>query len=299
MSQERAGAIYGAAAYTLWGLLPLYWLLVDEAGSVEVVAHRLVWSLVVVLAILAVRRRIARVWSLGWRSVGLLAVAAVVITINWCVYIWAVTTSQVIEMSLGYFINPLVTVLIGVIVIRERLRPAQWVAMGVAATAVLVLTIDYGRLPWIALTLAFTFATYGLAKKKAAMGAAEGLAVETAILLVPSVAFLVWLEVNDTASFGHSGWELDLFLVGCGLVTAVPLMLFSAAATRVPLTTLGLLQYLAPTLGFILGVTVFDEDVPPVRLAGFALVWVALVIFTADALRRRRRLRLQATSLVA
>lgn len=299
MSQERAGAIYGAAAYTLWGLLPLYWLLVDEAGSVEVVAHRLVWSLVVVLAILAVRRRIARVWSLGWRAVGLLAVAAVVITINWCVYIWAVTTSQVIEMSLGYFINPLVTVLIGVIVIRERLRPAQWVAMGVAATAVLVLTIDYGRLPWIALTLAFTFATYGLAKKKAAVGAAEGLAVETAILLVPSVAFLVWLEVNDTASFGHSGWELDLFLVGCGLVTAVPLMLFSAAATRVPLTTLGLLQYLAPTLGFILGVTVFDEDVPPVRLAGFALVWVALVIFTADALRRRRRLRLQATSLVA
>lgn len=291
MSRERAGVIFGATAYGLWGLLPLYWLLTAEATSLEVVAHRLVWSLVVVLGLLAVRARLHRLRKLTRRQVILLAIAAVVITINWCTYIWAVNTSQVIETSLGYFINPLVTVLLGVLVLRERLRRVQWVAMGIAAVAVAVLTVDYGRLPWIALTLAGTFATYGFIKKKAGVGAAEGLAVETAALFVPTSAYLIWLEANGTATFGHAGWAIDIALIGCGVVTAIPLMFFSAAATRIPLTTLGLLQYLAPTIGFALGVTVFDEDVPPVRLAGFVLVWIALVIFTVDALRHGRRRR--------
>ena len=289
MHTSRAGVLYGVAAYGLWGFLPLYWLLLDDAGSVEVVAHRLVWSLAVVLVILAVTGRLRGLARLGARAYGLLCVASVVVAANWCVYIWAVDTNQVVEASLGYFVNPLVTILLGVIVLRERLRRAQWVAVGTAALAVVVLTIDYGRLPWIALALAFTFATYGFVKKKAGVGAAESLAIETAVLFVPSVAFLVWLTARGEATFGHAGTTIDVALVAVGLVTAVPLLCFSAAATRVPLTTLGQLQYLAPTINFVLGVTIFDEDVPPARLVGFGLVWIALVIITVDALRNRRR----------
>lgn len=289
MHSSRAGVLYGVAAYGLWGFLPLYWLLLDEAGSVEVVAHRVVWSLVVVLVILAVAGRLRGLTRLGRRAHGLLAVASVVVAANWCLYIWAVDTNQVIEASLGYFVNPLVTILLGVVVLRERLRGAQWLAVGIAALAVVVLTIDYGRLPWIALALALTFATYGFVKKKAGVGAAESLAIEAAVLVVPSAGFLVWLAARGEATFGHAGPAIDVALVAVGLVTAIPLLCFSAAATRVPLTTLGQLQYLAPTINFVLGVTIFDEDVPPARLAGFGLVWIALVIVTVDALRHRRR----------
>ena len=288
MHSSRAGVLYGVAAYGLWGFLPLYWLLLDDAGSIEVVAHRVVWSLVVVLVILAVAGRLRGLTRLGRRGYGLLAVASVVVAANWCLYIWAVDTNQVIEASLGYFVNPLVTILLGVVVLREQLRSAQWLAVGIAALAVVVLTIDYGRLPWIALALALTFATYGFVKKKAGVGAAESLAIEAAVLLVPSVGFLVWLAARGEATFGHAGPAIDVALVAVGLVTAVPLLCFSAAATRVPLTTLGQLQYLAPTINFVLGVTIFDEDVPPARLAGFGLVWIALVIVTVDALRHRR-----------
>lgn len=289
MHSSRAGVLYGVAAYGLWGFLPLYWVLLDEAGSVEVVAHRVVWSLVVVLVILAVAGRLRGLRRLGRRAYGLLAVASVVVGANWCLYIWAVDTNQVIEASLGYFVNPLVTILLGVVVLRERLRGGQWLAVGIAALAVVVLTIDYGRLPWIALALALTFATYGFVKKKAGVGAAESLAIEASILVVPSTGFLVWLTARGEATFGHAGPAIDVALVAVGLVTAVPLLCFSAAATRVPLTTLGQLQYLAPTINFVLGVTIFDEEVPPARLAGFGLVWIALVIVTVDALRHRRR----------
>lgn len=289
MHSSRAGVLYGVAAYGLWGFLPLYWLLLGEAGSVEVVAHRVVWSLVVVLVILALAGRLRGLTRLGRRTYGLLAVASVVVAANWCLYIWAVDTNQVIEASLGYFVNPLVTILLGVVVLRERLREAQWLAVGIAALAVVVLTIDYGRLPWIALALALTFATYGFVKKKAGVGAAESLAIETAVLVVPSVGFLIWLAARGGATFAHAGPAIDVALVAVGLVTAVPLLCFSAAATRVPLTTLGQLQYLAPSINFVLGVTIFDEDVPPARLAGFGLVWIALVIVTVDAFRHRRR----------
>jgi chloramphenicol-sensitive protein RarD len=285
---SRRGVLYGVVAYALWGLVPLYWALVDRAGEVELLAHRVVWSLVIVAALLSIGNGVRVLRTLSARTYGLFALAAVVISANWGLYIWGVVNGHVIETSLGYFINPLVTVVLGVVVLHERLRPAQWAAIGLAAVAVVILTIDYGRPPWLALVLAFSFGTYGLIKKKANTGAAESLGVETAILFAPALAFLIVLQVTDRATFGQHGIRLDLLMIAAGAVTAIPLLFFAAAATRVPLTTLGLLQYLAPTIQFILGVTVFGEDVPPMRLAGFAIVWTALAILTTEALAHRR-----------
>jgi chloramphenicol-sensitive protein RarD len=222
------------------------------------------------------------------RRFGLLAIAAVVITFNWGTYIYGVNSGQVVETSLGYFINPLVTVLLGVVVLGERLRRAQWIAVGIAALAVVVLTIDYGRAPWIALVLAFSFATYGLLKKKANVGAVESLAVETGVLFVPMCAYLATLTFAGTSTFGREGIGHALLLAGSGVVTAIPLLFFGAAATRIPLTVLGLLQYLAPTLQLAIGVLLFGEPMPPVRLVGFALVWAALIVFTIDSLAAAR-----------
>jgi chloramphenicol-sensitive protein RarD len=298
VSASRLGFIYGVAAYGLWGLFPLYWGLVDEAGEIEVLAHRIVWSLMVVVVLLTAGRSWWRVRRLAKRSVAMLGLAAVIITFNWGTYIWGVVNGHVIETSLGYFINPLVTVVMGVVILRERLRPVQWAAVGLAAVAVLILTVDYGRPPWIALILAFSFGTYGLIKKKVNVGAVESLGVETGTLLVPAVVFLIALEVNGTGAFAHAGLRTDLLLVGAGVITAVPLLFFGAAAIRVPLTTLGLLQYLAPIIQFALGVIVFREAVPPVRLVGFALVWTALAVLTAETLAHRRRVRVRATARV-
>jgi chloramphenicol-sensitive protein RarD len=292
VSPSRLGFFYGVAAYGLWGMVPLYWALLDAPGSIEVLAHRIVWSLLVVAVLLAVSGGFRRVWALDRRAYLLLGGAAVVVSVNWGTYIWGVVNGHVIETSLGYFINPLVTVLMGVVVLGERLRPVQWAALGLAGVAVVILTIDYGRLPWIALVLAFSFATYGLIKKKANVGAVESLAVETAILFLPALGYLVLLGVTGVGAFGQGGIDVDLLLIAAGLVTAVPLLFFGAAAIRIPLTTLGLLQYLAPILQFALGVLVFREAVPPVRLVGFMLVWAALAVLTAEALaHRRRRLR--------
>ena len=289
MSTSRAGIGFGVAAYTLWGLFPLYWGYLDAAGEVEVLAHRIIWSLVVVVVLLAVTGGVRRLRALSRRSIVLLGVAAVVITFNWGTYIWGVVNGHVIETSLGYFINPLVTVVMGVVILRERLRAVQWAAVGLAAIAVLILTVDYGRPPWIALILAFSFGTYGLIKKKVSVGALESLGVETAILLLPALAFLITLEINGTGTFTHEGVRHDLLLVGAGVITAIPLLFFGAAAIRIPLTTLGLLQYLAPIIQFALGVVVFREDVPPVRLIGFGLVWTALIVLTVETLAHRRR----------
>jgi chloramphenicol-sensitive protein RarD len=289
VSTTRHGALYGVAAYTLWGLFPLYWPLLEPAGAVEILAHRIVWSLVVVVVLLSVGGRLAGLRRLGRRAYVLLSVAAVVITVNWGTYIWGVNNEHVVETSLGYFINPLVTVLLGVVILGERLRPAQWGAVALATVAVIVLTLDYGRPPWIALTLAFSFATYGLLKKKAGVGAAESLTVETGVLVLPAAAYLLWLGARGDGTFGTEGPGHAVLLAGAGLVTAVPLLFFSAAATRVPLTTLGLLQYLAPTFQFAIGVFLYGEPLPPVRLVGFVLVWAALAVFTVEALEHRRR----------
>ncbi|GAA2786527.1 hypothetical protein VO63_18145 [Streptomyces showdoensis] len=292
-SEARAGLLYGIGAYGMWGLVPLFWPLLKPSGAVEILAHRMVWSLLVVgLALLALRR-----WS--WlpelirspRKLGLITVAAAVISVNWGLYIWSVNNGQVVEASLGYFINPLVTIALGVLVLKERLRPAQWTAVGVGFAAVVVLSVGYGRLPWISLTLAFSFAIYGLVKKKVNLGGLESLAAETAVQFLPALGFLLFLGTRGTLSFGAHGAGHAALLAATGVVTAVPLICFGAAAIRVPLSTLGLLQYLAPVFQFLLGVVYFHEAMPPERWAGFSLVWLALTILSWDALRTARRSR--------
>jgi chloramphenicol-sensitive protein RarD len=299
--EQRTGLLNGFAAYGMWGLVPLFWPLLKPAGAVEILAHRMVWSLVLVSAALLVVRRWAWAGELlrRPRRLALVAAAATVITVNWGVYIWAVNSGHVVEASLGYFINPLVTIALGVLVLKERLRPVQWVAVGVGAAAVVVLTVGYGRPPWISLTLAFSFATYGLVKKKVDLGGIESLAAETAIQFLPALAYLVWLTAHGDSSFTAEGPGHAALLASTGVVTALPLVCFGAAAIRVPLSTLGLLQYLAPVFQFLLGVLYFHEAMPPERWAGFALVWLALTVLTADAWRSARRTRERAAALAA
>jgi chloramphenicol-sensitive protein RarD len=288
MSEQRRGALLGASAYLMWGLFPLYWPLLKPATAQEILAHRVVWSLAVVLGLLAINRRLSWLREASRRQLVLLGLAAIFISLNWGLYIWSVNHGHVVETSLGYFINPLVTVLLGVVALGERLRRGQWIALGLVALAVLGLSITLGRPPWIALTLASSFGLYGLIKKKAGVGAVESLSFETAVLFVPAAGYLGWLQASGGATFGHVSLLKDALLVGGGLITAVPLLCFGAAANRIPLTQLGLLQYFAPTLQFLCGVLVFHEPMPPARLAGFAMVWAGLAVFTADALARHR-----------
>ncbi len=299
MSEQRRGFLFGVAAYLLWGLFPLYWPLLRPSGAVEILAHRIVWSLAVVGVLLGVAHNWHWVRTLGRRRLLLLTIGAIVVAINWATYIYGVNSGHVVETSLGYFINPLVTVMIGVLVLRERLRRAQWTAVTLATAAVVVLTVDYGRPPWIALILAFSFATYGLTKKKAGVGAVESLAVETAILALPALGYLALLHASGDGAFGGHGWLHAVLLVGSGLVTAIPLLCFGGAAIRVPLTTIGLLQYLAPIMQFLLGVLYFREEMPASRAAGFALVWIALVILSVDGVRNHRRSLQRAAEAVA
>lgn len=300
-NEQRAGLLYGIGAYGMWGLVPLFWPLLEPSGAIEILAHRMVWSLgVVAVALLAVRR-----WA--WigelvrdrRKLGLISVAAATISVNWGLYIWAVNNEHVVEASLGYFINPLVTIALGVLLLGERLRPAQWAAVAISVAAVLVLAIGYGKPPWVSLVLAFSFATYGLIKKKVNMGGLESLAAETAVLFVPALGFLLWLAATGESTFTAGGTGHGFLLAATGIVTALPLICFGAAAIRVPLSTLGLLQYLAPVFQFGLGVLYFHEAMPPERWAGFALVWLALSLLTWDALRTARRNRVLAAELLA
>jgi chloramphenicol-sensitive protein RarD len=281
--------VAGVAAYALWGLFPLYWPLLEPAAPVEILAHRIAWSLLFALGVVAVSGGFAWVRTLGRRRAGMLTFAAVLVTINWGTYIYGVNSEHVVETSLGYFINPLVTVALAVTVLGERLTRGQGVAVAIASVAVAVLTIDYGRPPWIALTLAFSFGTYGLIKKRAGVGGTQSLAFETAVLFVPAVAYLLWLGASGEGTFTSEGSGHAALLALGGICTAVPLMLFGAAAVRIPLATLGLIQYLAPMLQFAIGVLVYSEPMPASRLAGFALVWLALMVFTADALLGRNR----------
>ena len=291
MSSARLGTAYAWCAYGLWGLFPLYWPLLRPAGAVEILAHRIVWSLLFVLALLAFRHRLGSLRATVGDGAAMLAlcVAAVTIAVNWGTYIWGVNNGHVVETSLGYYVNPLVTVLLGVLLLGERLRRWQWVALGLGAIAVAVLTWDYGRPPWIALILACSFAVYSLAKKRAGAGALQGLAVETSVLFLPALGWLALLAGQGDLVLGHTAWWRTLLLAAAGVVTAVPLLFFGAAATRVPLTTLGLVQYATPTIQLLIGVLVYREPMPPVRLVGFAIVWLALVVFTADSLSARRR----------
>ncbi|MFE9405258.1 EamA family transporter RarD [Streptomyces sp. NPDC006530] len=277
----------------MWGLVPLFWPLLKPADAIEILAHRMVWSLGLVAIVLLVMGRWAWISALVRqpRRLGLIALAAVVITVNWGVYIWSVNSGHVVEASLGYFINPLVTIAMGVLILKERLRRAQWIAVGIGAASVTVLTVGYGQPPWISLTLAFSFATYGLVKKKVNLGGLESLAAETAVQFLPALAYLLWLGGQGRATFGNEGAGHAALLAATGVVTAIPLICFGGAAIRVPLSTLGLLQYLAPVFQFLLGIVYFHEEMPPERWAGFALVWLALTILTWDALHTTHRAR--------
>lgn len=293
MGDKRAGLAYGFAAYGLWGLFPLYWPLLEPAGAGEILAHRMVWSLVVIAVLLLALRRWAWVAELVRRPrrLALIGVAATVVSVNWGMYIWAVNAGHVVETSLGYFINPLVTVTLAVVVLHERLRPVQWAAVGIGCVAVAVLAAGYGRLPWIALTLALSFGTYGLVKKKIAMGGLESLAAETSVQFLPALAFLAVLGSRDDSTFtGHGAGHAGLLALS-GLVTAVPLICFGMSANRLPLSTLGLIQYLAPVFQFLIGILHFHETMSTEQWIGFLLVWSALVLLTADALRNARRAR--------
>ncbi|MEU1588764.1 EamA family transporter RarD [Micromonospora sp. NPDC005710] len=293
MTPLRLGYLYGLGAYLLWGFFPLYLKLLRPAGPLEILAHRIVWSVVFVALLLAALRNVGFLRAMlrrPWAVAGIVAAAAF-IAVNWGTYIYGVNSNRVVETALGYFINPLVVVLIGVVVLRERLRPAQWVALGIGASAVVVLTVDYGRLPWLAMTLAISFSGYSLVKKRLGLPAAEGLFVESAVLALPALGYLIWLTAKDDLTFGHVSAGHTTLLVLAGAATAIPLLLFAGAANRLPLSSLGMIQYLAPVLQLGCGVLIFHEPMPPARLAGFALVWLALIVFTADAVRASRRTR--------
>lgn len=291
-SQLRRGTLFGAAAYLLWGVFPLYFPLLRPSPPVEILVHRIVWTLLVCVVILTVLRGWGPVRAVARspRQLLGLAAAAVFIAVNWGVYIYGVNSGQVVETSLGYFVNPIVTVLLGVLVLHERLRSLQWVAIGIGTLAVVVLAVDYGRPPWIALTLAFSFGAYGLLKNRLGrgVGALTSLSVEAALLAPFAVAGIVWFEATGRGTFTQDAPGHAVLLVVTGLVTAIPLLFFAAAARRVPLTTIGLLQYLAPVLQFAIGVVLLSEPMPASRWFGFALVWLALVVLTVDLLQNQR-----------
>ncbi len=289
-NENRKGLIYGAAAYLLWGLFPLFWPLLEPANAVEILAQRMIWSLVFIVAVIAVTRNLSGLRSLVADRPKLikLALAAVLVSINWGVYIWSVNSGHVVESSLGYFINPLLTILLGVLVLKETLGRLQWIAVAIATVAIAVLTLDYGRLPWIALTLAASFGGYGFLKKQVGAGAVDSLAIETGVLAAPALITLIVLAEQSRLTFGQHGLPNSLLLASTGVVTAIPLLLFAAGARRLPLTSVGLLQYLAPVLQFAVGVGIRHEPMPPARLVGFGLVWVALLVLTGDALHRHR-----------
>ena len=290
---QRRGYLAGFAAYALWGFFPLYFHQLLPAGAVEILAHRVVWSLVVVAVLTVVLRRWRDVLALRHRPRTLagLALAAVLIGINWGVYIYGVNSDQVIETSLGYFINPLVSVLFGVFVFKERLRRPQWAALALGAAAFAVITAGYGRLPWIALTLALSFGGYGLVKKVLAVPPTDGLLLESATLALPALAYLLVISAHGTSTFTSvSAWH-TVALIASGVVTAGPLLLFAEAANRIPLTAIGMMQYVTPILQLACGLVFFHEKMPTEELAGFCIVWLALAVFTWDALAQSRPAR--------
>lgn len=288
------GYLYGIGAYLIWGFLPIYWKSLEAVPAIESLSSRIVWSLVLIGVLLLVRRH----WRwLGtavrdWRIMLTFLLSGSILAVNWGTYIWAVNADHVVETSLGYFINPLVSVLMGVWFLQEKLRRGQWTAVAIAALGVLYLTYIHGSLPWIALTLAFTFAIYGYIRKTAALGALEGLTLETAWLFLPALAVLLYLRLQGPGHLAQGDWQTALLLMGTGVITAVPLLWFSTAARLIPLSSVGLLQYIAPTCQFALGVFLYREPFSPAQLIGFCCIWLALLIYTAEGVRYNRRRRL-------
>jgi chloramphenicol-sensitive protein RarD len=274
----------GIAAYALWGFFPIYWKLLHDVPALQVIGHRITWSFVLLIAVILLTKQWKefRAAALRPKVIGIYAIAGVLLTVNWLVYVWGVNAGFIVETSLGYFINPLISVLLGVLFLRERLRTMQWVPIGLAAAGVIYLAVTYGRLPWIALSLAFSFGFYGLVKKLAPLGSLYGLTLETALVFPAALLYLAIVGLNGTGAFLREGLSTELLLIGTGVVTSVPLLMFASAARQIPLTMIGVLQYIAPTFQFLIGVFLYHEPFDHSRLIGFSLVWLALIIFWVE-----------------
>jgi len=288
-SEYSLGLLFGFSSYIIWGLFPLYWPLLEPANPLEIVSHRAVWTLVFCLIVLALSKQIRTtlVVMKNPKTMAALLLSTILVSINWITYIWAVNNGHVVEAALGYYINPLIIIAFGVILLREKMRPLQWVAVGIAAVGVLVLTIDYGRLPWVAISLALSWGSYGLVKKKLNLGALEGLAIETLISFIPYVGYLIFLGNHGTGQFGNDPM-LTILLISAGAVTAIPLLLFNGSTTRLPYSTIGLLQYITPTIQFSIGVWLRHEDMPTARWIGFIVIWFALAALATDLVSSSR-----------
>jgi len=289
LSKNKLGLLFGISAYSLWGAFPLYWPLLEPANPLEIVSHRAVWTLVFCFIVLAATKALKSTLATLKRPkiAAKLFLTSLLISINWLVYIWATNNGHVVEASLGYYINPLIIIGFGVILLKEKMRHLQWAAVTIASIGVLVLTIDYGRLPWIALTLAVSWGSYGLIKKQLGLGALEGLAIETFISAFFYLGYLIYIGNQGTGQFGQH-WGLTLLLMSAGAITAIPLLLFNGSATRLPFTTIGLLQYITPTLQFSVGVWIRHEDMPTARWVGFLIIWVSLTTLAIDLVRSGR-----------
>ncbi|WP_296149421.1 MULTISPECIES: EamA family transporter RarD [unclassified Pseudonocardia] len=297
---DRTGLAAAAAANTLWGLLPAFWAMMTPAGPLEILAQRILWTSLIMFGVLAAVRGWSQLRGLRPRTWLAIATGAVLITVNWGGFIVLVQLGHVLEAALGYFVSPLVSVLLGVVVLRERLRPAQWVAVGMAAVAVAIVAVDNGRVPWIGLTIAVSFGLYGLIKKTVPVDATAGLTAEGVVLGPVALATAVVIMASGHGTFGHGAGHTSL-MVASGLVTVVPMLLYGIGARRVPLTVTGLLMYVNPVLQFLYAVVVAREDMPASRWIGFALVWSALAVFSVDMLRddHRRRAAARAAEPVA
>ena len=291
MTKVNKGLLFGVSAYIIWGLLPLYWKLVEEAGAYEILAHRGIWSLLICLSLLTLRKQLKSAYEMvrSSRTFSLLFLASGLLTINWGVYIWSVTVNRVVEAALGYYITPLINVTFGVLLLREKLRPAQWIAVALAAAGVVILTLGYGSLPWIAMVLAISWGSYSLIKKSLNLGALETLSLETLFAFLPNLVFLFIIQGNGSAEFG-STWSISMLLFGAGAATVIPLLLFNGSTTRLPLSTVGLLQYITPTIMFVIGIYVNNEDISTTKVLGFAFIWLALAVLSRDLYRSSRPL---------
>jgi len=289
LSKNKLGLLFGISAYVLWGAFPLYWPLLEPANPLEIVSHRAVWTLVFCFIVLAATKALKSTLATLKRPkiAAKLFLTSLLISINWLVYIWATNNGHVVEASLGYYINPLIIIGFGVILLKEKMRLLQWAAVIIASIGVLVLTIDYGRLPWIAFALAISWGSYGLIKKQLGLGALEGLAIETFISAFFYLGYLIYIGNQGTGQFGHHV-GLTLLLMSAGAITAIPLLLFNGSATRLPFTTIGLLQYITPTLQFSVGVWIRHEDMPTARWIGFLIIWVALTTLGFDLVKSSR-----------
>jgi chloramphenicol-sensitive protein RarD len=289
----KKGTLYALGAYFIWGFFPVYFKLLHEAPPIQVVCHRIVWSFVLLAIILSARRewKTLRLAITGPKMLGIFLISSILLSVNWLTYIYGVQAGYIVETSLGYFINPLVSVLFGIVFLHERLRSLQWVAVTLAGVGVLYLTIDYGYVPWIALVLAFSFGLYGLVKKTSPLGSFYGLSLETGLLFIPCISFLIFAGINGTGVFGHSDMLTNILLILTGPFTAVPLLLFGAAARMIDLSMLGLLQYIAPTLQFLIGVWIYNEPFTFSNLVGFCIIWLALAILWVEGYSQYRRVR--------